>query len=130
MIKLLKAKITAREATKALLQKEIPRINELIKNAREKGELIAKININDYSFATQAMLRKAGYEVEYDCISWIHLYRAIEENEKELMKVAKDAGVEIIEVQYPHRTMPIVVVWQTYRNRKLFSDLFRYVFIK
>ena len=56
-------------------------------------------NINDYSFATQAMLRKAGYEVEYDCISWIHLYRAIEENEKELMKVAKDAGVEIIEVQ-------------------------------
>ena len=99
MIKLLKAKITAREATKALLKKEIPMINELIKNAREKGELIAKININDYSLATQAMLRKAGYEVEYDCISWIHLYRAIEENEKELMKVAKDAGVEIIEVQ-------------------------------
>ena len=99
MIKLLKAKITAREATKALLQKEIPMINELIKNAREKGELIVKININDYSFATQAMLKKAGYEVEYDCISWIHLYRAIEESEKELMKVAKDAEVEIVEVQ-------------------------------
>ena len=90
MIKLLKAKIAARETTKARLQKDIPMINELIKNARENGK---------YSQAARTMLEKAGYKVEYNCISWAHLLVEIEKNEKELMKIAKDAGVEIVDVQ-------------------------------
>ena len=99
MIKLLKAKIAARETTKARLQKDIPMINELIKNARENGKCYVTININDYSQAARTMLEKAGYEVEHNSISWAHLMVEIEKNEKELMKIAKDAGVEIVDVQ-------------------------------
>lgn len=96
MIKLLKAKISARKATKVRLQTEIPMINELIEKARKEGKFCVAININDYSRSTEALLKKAGYRVEYDYISWSHL---IDENEKELMKIAKDAGVKILEVQ-------------------------------
>lgn len=99
MIKLVKAKIAARKATKAILQKEIPMINELIEKACEEGKFCVPININDYSSATQALLKKAGYEVEYNQISWAHLGVAIDKNEKELMSIAKEAGVKLFEVQ-------------------------------
>ena len=99
MIKLLKAKITARETIKVRLQKEIPMINELIEKARKDGKCCATININDYSRSTEKLLEKAGYKVEYGHISWAHLAVSIDEKEKELMKIAKDAGVKILEVQ-------------------------------
>lgn len=99
MLKLIKAKIIARKTTKVILQKEIPMINELIENASKDGEFCVSINSNDYSCSTRVLLKKAGYKVEYGLISWAHLGVAIDENEKELMKIAKDAGVEIVEVQ-------------------------------
>ena len=99
MIKLIKAKITARKATKVRLQEEIPMINKLIEKASEEGKFCVPININDYSRSTEALLKKAGYEVEYDHISWAHLSEAIDENEKELMEIAKKAKVKILEVQ-------------------------------
>ncbi len=99
MLKLIKAKIIARKTTKVILQKEIPMINELIEKASEDGKFYVSINFNDYSHSTRILLRKAGYKVEYSSISWSHLSVAIDENEKELMQIAKDAGVEIVEVQ-------------------------------
>lgn len=99
MLKLINAKITARKATKVRLQTEIPMINELIEKAREEGNFCVPININDYSRSTEALIKKSGYEVEYNQISWAHLGVAIDKNEKELMKIAKDAGVKILEVQ-------------------------------
>ena len=98
-MKLLKAKITARKATKVRLQTEIPMINELIEKASEEGKFCVAININDYSRSTEALLKKAGYRVEYDYISWAHLAGSIDENEKELMEIAKDVGVKLLEVQ-------------------------------
>lgn len=99
MLKLIKAKIIARKTTKVILQKEIPKINELIENASKDGKFCVLIKGSDYSYSTRVLLKKAGYEVEYNSISWAHLGEAIDKNEKELMKIAKDAGVEIIEVQ-------------------------------
>ena len=96
MSKLFKAKITARKATKVILQKEIPMINELIAKARDEGKFCVAININDYSRSTEVLLKKAGYKVEYDYISWAHLGVSIDENEKELMNIAKDAGVKLL----------------------------------
>lgn len=99
MIKLIKAKCVARQTIKVRLQAEIPKLNELIKKASEEGKFCVAININDYSESTRVLLKKAGYEVKYDYISWAHLGVKIDENECELMEVAKDAGVKIFEVQ-------------------------------
>lgn len=99
MIKLIKAKIIARKATKVILQKEIAMINQLIEKAGEDGEFHVTINVNDYSLSTKVLLKKAGYTVDYDMISWAHLGIAIDKNEKELMKIARETGVKIIEVQ-------------------------------
>lgn len=99
MIKLIKAKIAARKAIKVRLQTEVPIINELIKKAIEDGKFSVEIDINDYSRSTEVLLKKAGYEVKYNEISWAHIGVTIDENEKEVMKIAKDAGVKILEVQ-------------------------------
>ena len=86
-------------AVKVRLQKEILMINELISKARQEGKYCIQLNCNEYSAATESLLKKAGYKVEYDFISWAHLCIAIEENEKNLEKVAKDSGVKILRVQ-------------------------------
>lgn len=99
MLKLINAKIAARDTTKVKLQKEILMINQLITEAKEKGEFCVKININEYSLATRTLLEKAGYEVEYDFISWSAQGIAISKNEDEVVELAKEANVEIIEVQ-------------------------------
>ena len=99
MIKMIKAKSAAWQATKVRLQVEIAMINELIEKATLDGKFCVEINVNDYSRATEKLLKKAGYEVEYNLISWAHLAVKLDDNERELMKVAKDAGVKIFEVQ-------------------------------
>ncbi len=99
MIRLIKAKIIARETVKTILQKEIPMINMLIEEAKNEGRFTVPINVNDYSSSTQTLLKKAGYNVEYDYISLAHVAGAFERNEKELMKIAKEAGVSILDVQ-------------------------------
>lgn len=99
MLKLIRAKAAARKATLATLKKEIPMINELISKASEDGKFCVPININDYSPSVQALLRKAEYKVEYNSISWAHFGVEIDHNERELMQIAKEAGVEILKVQ-------------------------------
>lgn len=99
MLRLIKAKAAARKTTLATLKKEVPMINELISKAAEEGKFCIPININDYSPSVQALLEKAGYEVEYNYISWAHWGVEIDHNEKELMQIAKEAGVEILNVQ-------------------------------
>lgn len=99
MIRLINAKIIARKSTKALLKKEIPMINKLIEDASEEGKFCVPININDYSYATQLLLEKAGYRVEYSYISWSHIAIATHKNERKLMRVAKEAGVSVLKVQ-------------------------------
>ena len=95
MIKLIEAKCVARQTIKERLQAEIPKLNELIKKASEEGKFCVVININDYSESTRVLLKKAGYKVEYDYISWAHLGVKIDENECDLMEIAEDAGFKI-----------------------------------
>ncbi len=99
MIKLIKAKFIARRTTIARLRKEIPMINQLIERAVDDGKFSVPININDYSRCTEALLEKAGYRIEYSYISWSHWGVEIDKNEKELMKLADEAGVKVISVQ-------------------------------
>lgn len=98
MIRLIKAKIIARETIKARLQKEIPMINKLIEEAKNEGKFTVPINVNDYSSSTRALLEKEGYKVEFDYISWAHMAGVLDRNEKELMKIVAEAGVSILEV--------------------------------
>ena len=98
MLKLITAKIAARDTTKVKLQEEIPKINRLITDAKGNGEFCVKINVNEYSFATRTLLEKAGYEVEDNFISWSAQGVAISKNEDEVIELAKEANVEV-EVQ-------------------------------
>lgn len=98
MIRLIKAKIIARETIKARLQKEIPMINKLIEEAKNEGKFTVPINVNDYSSSTRDLLEKEGYKVEFDYISWAHMAGVLDRNEKELMKIVAEAGVSILEV--------------------------------
>ena len=97
MIKLIKAKIAARKAIKARLKKEIPMINELIEKASQEGDFNVPINVNEYSNSARILLEKAGYDVNYNEISWAHLGGEMDRNEKELKKIAEAAGVKILE---------------------------------
>jgi hypothetical protein len=99
MIRLINAKIIARRTTKALLKKEIPIINKLIEDASEAGKFCVPIGDNECSYATELLLKKAGYRVDNGFISWAHIAIATHKNENELMKVAKEAGVSILKVQ-------------------------------
>lgn len=99
LLKLIKAEAAARNTTRAILKKEVPMINELISKASEDRKFYVPININDYSPSVQALLKKAGYKVEYNSISWAHIGVEIDNNERELMKIAEEAGVEILKVQ-------------------------------
>lgn len=105
MIKIISSKVAARKTIKARLQKEIPPINEKIKEAMENGEI--RIFCDEkLSEPTVKMLKKAGYVVEgwntlgvKTEIAWYHSYDKLCENQSEVEKIAKEVDLEIVEVQ-------------------------------
>ena len=98
MFNLIKAKVAARDTIKAQMEKEIKKINSLIIKAKEKGEFFITLNVNEYSRATETLLKKAGYEICYDKISWAKKAIELEANEKEILKIAREAGIEVVDV--------------------------------
>ena len=103
MSELFDAKKAAQETTKAMFQKEIPVINDLIKKACREGKYSVMVRGSDCPYPVQCLLRNAGYLLEYCSgdyeVSWIKATDSLAKNEEGLMKVAKEAGVEVAKVQ-------------------------------
>lgn len=105
MLKIISSKVAARETIKAILQKEIPPINNALKKAMDNGAIRVYYDGN-ISQPTVKMLTKAGYVVEHwnVCsvkteISWVSLYNEFSDNDSEVEKLAKEIDIEIVKMQ-------------------------------
>lgn len=105
MIKIIAAKVAARKTIKARLEKEIPLINEVIQKAKEAGDIRVYYS-GEISKATVIMLEKAGYVVNHwdvwdvkTEITWYPAYNKLVDNPSEVEKIAKEAGLDIVEMQ-------------------------------
>ena len=105
MLKIISSKVAARKTIKAQLQKEIPPINDAIKEAMANGDTSIYYD-GDISKPTVKMLTKAGYVVEHwdvwdvrTEITWYPLYNKLSDNDSEVEKVAKELNLEVVEMQ-------------------------------
>lgn len=105
MLKIISSKLAARKTIKVQLQKEIPLVNEAIKKGMDNGETSIYYD-GDISKPTVKMLIKAGFIVEnwdvWDVrtkIAWYPSYDKFSDNDSEVEKIAKEIGLEIVEMQ-------------------------------
>ena len=105
MFKIITSKVAARETIKAQLQKEIPLVNEAIAKAMSDGQTKTYYR-GDISKPTVKMLNKAGYRIDnwdiWDApteIFWYTSYEKIVDNDSQLDEIAKEANIDIVNVQ-------------------------------
>ena len=105
MFKTISSKIAARQTIKAQLERELPPINDAIKEAKEAGKLYTHYD-GEISKVTFKLLTKAGYCVENwnvwnatTRIDWCASYHKISDSAEEVVKIAQEADIKIVEVQ-------------------------------
>ena len=97
MFKIISAKLAAREAIKAQLAKEIPLLNDAIKEKMKKGETDLNYD-GDVSKATAKLLEKSEFQVrdlypltgKITYISWDYTYNELCDDKKELVRIIED----------------------------------------
>lgn len=105
MEKIITSQEAARETIKTKLRNEIPKINDVIKEAMSTGQHSTKW-AGALSNATIIMLEKAGYYVDntgkygvYAEISWDSTYDEIVGNTSELEKIVEKLKIGVVKVQ-------------------------------
>ena len=102
MSELFNAQKAAQETIKAEFTNELVIVNDLIKKACSEGRYSTTARESYCPYSVRCLLNNAGYDVKYESghyrISWNQAARSLAESEKELMEVAKEAGVELAKV--------------------------------
>ena len=104
MFKIISAKLAARETIKAQLAKEIPLLNDAIKEKMKKGE--TDLNYDAHASQPRAtLLRPPGFQVrdlypltgKITYISWNYMYNELCDDKKELVRIIEDElKIEIV----------------------------------